>query len=134
MLRGAIRNPTNSADALRRLERYLPPKCRRTSTSAEERLHSIAIGTLDKRSGVKKGNLLWRDSRLLLKSRHAHEVLSEFESDLKLFVAESSPSGVFIHSGVVGWKGKAILIPGYSFSGVHPSCQHWCEAGAALLG
>src|SRR5207237_2668254 len=40
-----------------------------------------------------------------------------FSSRLRLTVAEFAKSRVFIHAGVVGWKGKAIVIPGKSFHG-----------------
>jgi hypothetical protein len=38
-------------------------------------------------------------------------------SDLQMKMAEMSPQAVFIHAGVVGWKGRAIVLPGRSFSG-----------------
>jgi hypothetical protein len=38
-------------------------------------------------------------------------------SDLQMKMAELSPQAVFIHAGVVGWKGRAIVLPGRSFSG-----------------
>ena len=39
------------------------------------------------------------------------------ESELRLTIAEFAVSKVFLHAGVVAWKGKAIIIPGSSFSG-----------------
>ena len=38
-------------------------------------------------------------------------------SILRLEVAEFAQDRVFVHAGVVGWKGRAIIIPGTSFSG-----------------
>lgn len=40
-----------------------------------------------------------------------------FNSLIRLTVAEHAPDRVFIHAGVVGWKGKAIIIPANSFAG-----------------
>ena len=40
-----------------------------------------------------------------------------FNSMLRIAVAEYAPDNVFIHAGVVGWRGKAIVIPANSFSG-----------------
>ena len=127
-VRFAIR--TNARDTLDLLQGHLPPRCRRTSAAVDGRLYSVAIGNPSERSSLKDSNLLWRNSTLLIKTRHRHEVLSALESDLKLFVAESSPSGIFIHSGVVGWKGKAILIPGYSFSGKSTLVSELVQCGA----
>lgn len=39
------------------------------------------------------------------------------ESEIRLTIAEYAVSRVFLHAGVVAWKGKAIVIPGSSFSG-----------------
>jgi hypothetical protein len=39
------------------------------------------------------------------------------ESRIRLTVAEYAKDRVFIHAGVVGWKGKAIIIPAKSFQG-----------------
>jgi hypothetical protein len=36
---------------------------------------------------------------------------------MKMYVAEMSRRRVFVHAGVVGWQGKAIIIPGRSLSG-----------------
>ncbi len=43
--------------------------------------------------------------------------LNYFFSRLRLTVAEFAVGKVFLHAGVVGWKDKAIVIPGKSFSG-----------------
>ena len=40
-----------------------------------------------------------------------------FDSILRITVAEHAEDLVFIHAGVVGWKGKAIVIPANSFCG-----------------
>ena len=40
-----------------------------------------------------------------------------FDSLLRITVAEHAVDRVFIHAGVVGWKGKAIVIPANSFRG-----------------
>ncbi len=39
------------------------------------------------------------------------------ESQIRLTVAEYAKDRVFIHAGVIGWKGKAIIIPAKSFQG-----------------
>jgi len=41
-----------------------------------------------------------------------------------------SPRRVFVHAGVVGWRGQAILIPGRSFSGKSTLTAELVKAGA----
>jgi hypothetical protein len=40
-----------------------------------------------------------------------------FDSLVRILVAEFTKSVVFVHAGVVGWKGRAIILPGNSFFG-----------------
>ena len=48
----------------------------------------------------------------------------------ELFVAERAPDHLFVHAGVVGWEGRAIVMPGASFAGKTTLVQAWLEAGA----
>ncbi|MEJ7860031.1 MAG: hypothetical protein WKF90_00205 [Pyrinomonadaceae bacterium] len=45
------------------------------------------------------------------------DVLVVFDSRLRLTVGEFAVSKVFLHAGVVSWKGEAIVIPANSFKG-----------------
>jgi hypothetical protein len=40
-----------------------------------------------------------------------------FNSMLRITVAENTVQNVFVHAGVIGWKGRAVLFPGRSFKG-----------------
>ncbi len=40
-----------------------------------------------------------------------------FNSLIRVAVAEGAADRLFIHAGAVGWKGKAIILPGTSFAG-----------------
>ena len=62
-------------------------------------------------------NLLFADINRLASSQDPVVALEAFESDLHRYVAEWAPRRVFVHAGVVGWKGRAIVIPGRSFTG-----------------
>jgi hypothetical protein len=45
------------------------------------------------------------------------KALDAFISKLRLTVAEFAKQRIFLHAGVVGWRKKAIIIPGRSFAG-----------------
>lgn len=53
-----------------------------------------------------------------------------FDSLLRLTVAEHAVGRVFIHSGVVGWKGRAIVIPANSFKGKTSLVEELVKSGA----
>jgi hypothetical protein len=48
----------------------------------------------------------------------------------ELVIAERAPDHLFVHAGVVGWQGAAIVMPGASFAGKTTLVQAWLDAGA----
>jgi Type III restriction enzyme, res subunit len=69
------------------------------------------------KAGVAKRVLFLVDRRAL--AAHAERV-----------VAERAPDHLFVHAGVVGWDGRAIVMPGASFAGKTTLVQAWLESGA----
>jgi hypothetical protein len=58
------------------------------------------------------------------------KALALLESAVHEAIAESSQDFVFVHAGVVAWKGKAILLPGRSFCGKSSLVRALVAAGA----
>jgi len=59
------------------------------------------------------------------------EAMLEFlEGDIQIFVAEFATPHLFVHAGVVAWNGKAIMLPGRSFSGKSTLVTSLVQAGA----
>jgi hypothetical protein len=50
---------------------------------------------------------------------------------VNLYLAENAPRRLFVHAGAVGWKGRAIVIPGSSRSGKTTLVQEFLRAGAS---
>ncbi len=71
-----------------------------------------------------------RDGAPLAEVARLAVALEVFGSDLRMQVAEWSPTRVFVHAGVVGWRGRAIVIPGRSFSGKSTLVAALVRAGA----
>jgi hypothetical protein len=128
----------DSADVLGRLAEFLPPGTRAASPGVVERLYSIRTGAGDglperiARRGLRRFRLLYADHVLLARTLDAEELFERFESDLQLAVAAAARRRVFIHAGVVGWKGRAIVIPGRSFSGKTTLTAELLKAGATF--
>jgi hypothetical protein len=57
-------------------------------------------------------------------------LLDFLEGDIQLHVAEFASPHLFVHAGVVGWRGKAILLPGTSFAGKSTLVTSLVQAGA----
>jgi hypothetical protein len=89
-----------------------------------QRLYSFVV---PHRRGV---HTLYGDTAEVAQRRTLDEMLDAFESDIQLYVAERAPRHVFVHAGVVGWRGQAILLPGTSMSGKSTLVAELIRAGA----
>ena len=120
----------NSPEALDRIAEYFPPGWRPSSSNRVERLYSFIAGDDEKQSKVQRFNLLYGDIERLARARDPDHVFDAFESDLHRYVAENAPRRTFVHAGVVGWKNRAIIIPGRSYSGKTTLVTELVRAGA----
>ena len=58
-----------------------------------------------------------KNGKKLYHAAHREKMLDIFGSEVRRTIAEFAVGRVFIHSGVVSWKGRAIVIPAKSFRG-----------------
>lgn len=120
----------NRPEWLDRVWRYLPYGCKVIPSAAVDRVYSISIGGEGAHANPRRSSILYGDDVRLLRSVDVDEVFERLESDLRLFVAELAHDRVFVHAGVVAWEGKAIVIPGRSFSGKSTLVAELLRAGA----
>jgi hypothetical protein len=120
----------NKPEILDRLVDRFPPGWKPSSALVVERLYSLIIGGDGPRPNVRRFNILYGNVEKLLRTLDIDEFLDVFESDVKLHVAAGARRRVFVHAGVVGWNGRAILIPGRSFSGKTTMVAELVRAGA----
>jgi len=118
---------------LERLREGLPPACRPLAGRVVERLYSLRVGS-EPRAGVRQLHLLYADTALLARSAALPEVLDRLESDLRLYVAEHARRRIFVHAGVVGVGGRALVLPGRSFTGKSTLVAALVRAGASYYG
>jgi len=105
---------TNSAEALEAVREtvkiYLPDCFREIEENAAE--HNFLF-IRDER----KGDTLYKNGEKVM-DRERRETSSEsVASHIRLTVAEFAVGRVFIHAGVIAWKGQAVIMPGRSFRG-----------------
>lgn len=119
---------SNKPDLLERLFQHVPNERKLLSAPVVDRVYSIlANGNGARRKPL---NVLYCDDVRLAHSTDREAILETFESDLRIFVAELATHRVFVHAGVVGWKGQAIIIPGRSYSGKSTLVAELVRAGA----
>jgi len=93
-------------------------------------LYSLIVSGTKVGSHVRRFNLLYSDSGQLARSKDTDLALEILERELQLYIAEYARHRVFVHAGVVGWRGRAIIIPGRTMSGKTTLVKALVEAGA----
>ena len=117
-------------EALSLLQSRLPYGWRTARSPVVDRLYSFVIPTKTGQSRTRRFNLLYSDSGRLSRTLELEDLLQAWEADARLYVAEHAPRRVFVHAGVVAWKGRAILLPGPSYVGKSTLVMELVRAGA----
>lgn len=127
-LRVGIR--VNTPQLLDRLKDSFPPGWSRAEFSAADRLYSICALEASSDRAAQPFSLFQAGVDPVRKLPDLDSLISSFESDLNLYLAEYARHKTFIHAGAVGWKGKAIIIPGRTMSGKTTLVSELVRAGA----
>jgi hypothetical protein len=118
----------NEADAFGKLVPYLPVGWKPSSTESVGCVYSIELDGVNDRAPA--SHLLYRDRKKIFTCAEERLLLDTFESHITIHVADRARDRVFVHAGVVGWRGRAIVIPGRSFSGKTTLITELLRAGA----
>ncbi|MET0648730.1 MAG: hypothetical protein ABW208_19125 [Pyrinomonadaceae bacterium] len=120
----------SDAAALAHVAERLPPGWKPAASPKVSKLYSLISGGGEVKGRVRRFHLLYSGARLAGRALDAEAIFGMLESDLQIYVAERAPRRVFVHAGVVGWRGRAILIPGRSLSGKTTLVAELVRAGA----
>jgi hypothetical protein len=74
--------------------------------------------------------VLYADSMPIARGAALDQVLAALETDLHRYTAEAASDMTFLHAGVVGWQGRAIVFPGRSLSGKTTLVREMLRLGA----
>ncbi len=121
---------TDTTGLFERVPALLPPGWKPAATAEVKRLYSVIEGGPGARPGVRRYSMLYANTVRVSRTTCLDEVLAILESELALYVAERARRRIFVHAGVVGWKDKAILIPGSTMSGKTSLVAALLRAGA----
>ena len=120
----------NVAGVLPRLLPLLPPGWKKSRRLAVQRLYSLFAGDNAGRSGIRRLHLLYADSARMARDAVIEQVFEALETDVQQFTAVASSRMSFLHAGVVGWQGRAIVFPGHSLSGKTTLVRELLRLGA----
>jgi hypothetical protein len=79
---------------------------------------------------LRRYSLAYANNVQLARSKEFDSIPIALETHMSIHVAEFAKSRVFIHAGVVGWKDRAVLIPGKSRAGKSTLVSALLRAGA----
>ena len=111
--------------AIPALKAVVPPGARFSDTHVVDSLYSVVIDEDRERM-----HSLYEDAECAARNADLAELLVEFRSRLHFKVAAGARTRLFVHAGVVGWQGGAIVIPGRTHSGKSTLVEALVRAGA----
>jgi len=120
----------NDPATLQQLIARMPPGSQPISAKVVDQLYSVIGNTEPGHAKVRRFNLAYWNLDRIARTRNFADFLDAFESHVQLTVAEHATRYIFVHAGVVGWNGQAIVIPGRSHSGKTTLVKELIRAGA----
>lgn len=119
---------SNQPGLLERLPSHLPPSWEPGDSPVVDELFSLWIDPTGE--APPRASRLYAGGARRHRTQDLDELFVVLESEIRQRVAAASTEHVFVHAGVVGWKGRAILIPGRSRSGKTTLTAELVKAGA----
>lgn len=130
LLSHAVRVGVRATDrsALPHLLAVLPAGWKRSSVRTVDRLYSCVVA-----SAPSEPHLLYDNEREVGRTDDLDEIATRFQAFLHIHIAEHSPNRTFLHAGAVGWRGRAIVLPGRTGAGKTTLTAELVRAGASYL-
>jgi hypothetical protein len=119
----------NDPALLEQLGPHLPPGWRPCASPKVDQIFSVWVSLRGARAGA-VGRVYAGGQRRALVTDPS-QALEVLESEIRQGVAAAARGRTFVHAGVVGWRGQAILVPGRSRSGKTTLVTELVESGAA---
>jgi hypothetical protein len=120
---------TNDPALLGRLETHLPPGWRPCASPLVDEIYSLWAAP----AGALRPSRVYAGRRRSARTRDLDRALAVLESEIRQGVAAGADRRTFVHAGVVGWRGRAIVVPGRSRSGKTTLVAELVKAGAEYL-
>jgi len=122
---------TNRPELMDRLLDLIPPGWEPVRSPLVDRLYSVLVPRSNGNSSkVRRLNLVYGDLERIARTPALADALALMECNLQIYTAALAKNRIFVHAGAVGWRGRAIVIPGTSFSGKSTLVAELVRAGA----
>lgn len=108
----------------------LPPGTRPAPAGSSRAIHAAPVFALRPPGPHYPFHVITADGRESARIADADLALDAFEGEVRFHVCVHSPVMVFVHAGVVAWRGLGVVIPGFSGSGKSTLVAALVRAGA----
>jgi hypothetical protein len=122
---------TNAPALLERLGPHLPPGWRSLASPVVDRIFSVWIDTGG--GPARRPSRVYAGRQRCARTADLAHAFAVLESEIRQSVAAGAERRTFVHAGVVGWRGRAIVLPGRSRSGKTTLVAELVRAGALYL-
>lgn len=130
-VRTAVR--ANDPGLLDELRARVPTDARPYEGAVVDNYFSAVLGGAGDGRRTRRFHLLYHNHQRLYRGHDLDRLLEFYESFLRLTTAALAPRRTFVHAGVVGWNGQAILLPGRSMAGKTTLTAELVRAGASYF-
>jgi hypothetical protein len=121
---------TNAPALMDRLGPHLPPGWRAPTSPVVDQIFSVWVDT---GGGARRPSRVYAGQSRRARTADLAHAFAVLESEIRQSVAAGAPRRTFVHAGVVGWHGRAIVVPGRSRSGKTTLVAELVKAGASYL-
>jgi hypothetical protein len=118
----------NRPEVLERVQRLFPLGWKPCGARVQS-LYSLFVGG-SAAPNLRRFHLLYANEARAVRTHELEEIFALLRNEFEMYVAEQAPRRVFVHAGVVGWRGRAILLPGATRSGKTTLVAALVRAGA----
>ena len=122
---------TNAPELLNRIAEHLPPGGRACRSTVVDQIFSLWVDP--RRDGPPNPSRVYVGRRRRARTPDLGQAFAVLESEIRQTVATGAARRTFVHAGVVGWNGRAIVLPGRSRSGKTTLVAELVKAGALYL-
>jgi hypothetical protein len=100
------------------------------SSGRVSQLYSLFINGDGRHTRVRRFHLLYGNAQILARCDNEDDLLAEFERQVNAHIFENCRNRCFVHAGVVAVNGKAIVLPGRTFTGKSSLVMEFLKHGA----
>jgi hypothetical protein len=118
----------NELTLLERLTQHLPPGWRPLSSPLVDLIFSVWLDP-----GGSRRSRVYAGRHRRVRTADVGEAMAVLESEIRQSVAAAASRWIFVHAGVVGWRGRAIVLPGRSRSGKTTLVAELVRRGASYF-